>query len=436
MIKAQGEKYAKGLVWIVFLLLIAGIHVSFHYSGDDLKLLNQSFGELVGKRWNDSGRVLTDAVAWVSCFLPSKLWKILDIVVIAAVVWMLRYLFTEENRVGNTLLACAAFLLFPFEILSTAGYIATIANYLYPFFTMLVIFTAIKQKSIRERTALWMYPLVILSVIYTTNQDQYAISLIFFLTMLLIVSFKNESLRKVRNLLWLEEIAAILGYAALYFAPGHRFRMNTYGTWIADYAQWTVGEKLFHGYTATVAYLYYRQIPLLTVFFVLLFLVAASRKEKRRGAVLFTAFPLGVNLLLKATDIDLLQPLPTVALGMPELGTLSEGKNAVLFILTILLTVSVFIGVWLAVDTAWRKYTILILLFMGAGSRMAMGFSETLYGSSYRTYSFLLFCVVISVILLMQELHRKAADRTVGFAWGVMGLELLEQYSRSLRSLI
>lgn len=32
-----------------FVLLLAGIHFSFHYSGDDLKLLNQTFGELVEK---------------------------------------------------------------------------------------------------------------------------------------------------------------------------------------------------------------------------------------------------------------------------------------------------------------------------------------------------------------------------------------------------
>ncbi len=436
MIREQDDLRKKGIFWGIFVLLLAGIHFSFHYSGDDLKLLNQSFGELVGKRWQDSGRVLTDAVAWMSCFLPSKLWKLLDIGVIMAIAGMLRYLFTEKSSAENTLLVCGAFLLFPFQILSTAGYIATIANYLYPFFTMLVVFTAIKQRLTRGKTSGWMYLSVILSVIYTTNQDQYAISLIFFLTILLIVSFKNDSLRKVRNLLWLEEIAAILGYAALYFAPGHRFRMNTYGTWIPDYAQWTVGQKLFHGYTATVAYLYYRQIPLLTVFFLLLFLIAIGRKEKKRWAVLFTAIPLGSNLLWKGTGIDLLQPLPEVALGMPEIGPLSEGKNVLLFLLTILLTVSVFLGVWLTVDTLRRKVTILSLLFMGAGSRMAMGFSETLYGSSYRTYSFLLFCVVISVILLVQELREKANGRTLGFAWGVIFLEILEQYGQSLRSLI
>lgn len=436
MIREQDDLRKKGIFWGIFVLLLAGIHFSFHYSGDDLKLLNQSFGELVGKRWQDSGRVLTDAVAWVSCFLPSKLWKLLDIGVIMAIAGMLRYLFTEKSSAENTLLVCGAFLLFPFQILSTAGYIATIANYLYPFFTMLVVFTAIKQRLTRGKTSGWMYLSVILSVIYTTNQDQYAISLIFFLTILLIVSFKNDSLRKVRNLLWLEEIAAILGYAALYFAPGHRFRMNTYGTWIPDYAQWTVGQKLFHGYTATVAYLYYRQIPLLTVFFLLLFLIAIGRKEKKRWAVLFTAIPLGSNLLWKGTGIDLLQPLPEVALGMPEIGPLSEGKNVLLFLLTILLTASVFLGVWLTVDTLRRKVTILSLLFMGAGSRMAMGFSETLYGSSYRTYSFLLFCVVISVILLVQELREKANGRTLGFAWGVIFLEILEQYGQSLRSLI
>ncbi len=185
MTREQDDLRRRGIVWVAFVLLLAGIHFSFHYSGDDLKLLNQTFGELVEKRWQDSGRVLTDAVAWVSCFLPSKLWKLLDIAVIVGIVGMLRYLFTEKNSEENTLLVCVAFLLFPFQILSTAGYIATIANYLYPFFTMLVVFTAIKQKIVKGKTPWWMYLAVILSIIYTTNQDQYAISLIFFLTILL-----------------------------------------------------------------------------------------------------------------------------------------------------------------------------------------------------------------------------------------------------------
>ena len=89
MTREQDDLRRRGIVWVAFVLLLAGIHFSFHYSGDDLKLLNQTFGELVEKRWQDSGRVLTDAVAWVSCFLPSKLWKLLDIAVIVGIVVML-----------------------------------------------------------------------------------------------------------------------------------------------------------------------------------------------------------------------------------------------------------------------------------------------------------------------------------------------------------
>lgn len=61
MTREQDDLRRRGIVWVAFVLLLAGIHFSFHYSGDDLKLLNQTFGELVEKRWQDSGRVLTDA---------------------------------------------------------------------------------------------------------------------------------------------------------------------------------------------------------------------------------------------------------------------------------------------------------------------------------------------------------------------------------------
>lgn len=56
--------------------------------------------------------------------------------------------------------------------------------------------------------------------------------------------------------------------------------------------------------------------------------------------------------------------------------------------------------------------------------------------SSYSLLHNLQFCVVISVILLGQELREKANDRALGFAWGVIGLEVLEQYVWSLQSLI
>lgn len=42
----------------------------------------------------------------------------------------------------------------------------------------------------------------------------------------------------------------------------------------------------------------------------------------------------------------------------------------------------------------------------------------------------------MSVILLGQELREKANDRALGFALGVIGLEVLEQYAWSLQSLI
>lgn len=49
MTREQDDLRRRGIVWAVFVLLLAGIHFSFHYSGDDLKLLNQTFRELVEK---------------------------------------------------------------------------------------------------------------------------------------------------------------------------------------------------------------------------------------------------------------------------------------------------------------------------------------------------------------------------------------------------
>lgn len=375
--------------------------------------------------------MLTDAVAWVSCFLPSKLWKLLDIAVIVGIVGMLRYLFTEKNSEENTLLVCVAFYCFRFRFCQQPDILQPSPT------TCIRFYDAGSVHRHKTEDCQGKDSMVDVSCCDPFNHLYHESGSIrylpdFFLTILLIVSWKNDSLRKVRGLLCLEGIASVLGYAALYFAPGHCFRMNTYGTWIPDYAQWTVGQKLFHGYTATVAYLYYRSIPLLTVFLYFCF----WWPEKGRNGPSFYGDSAGIPSVTERDRGRSVTAASRTGTGDAGDRTFVGRKNAGLFLLSILLTASVFIGVWLAVDTTWRKYTILCLLFMGAGSRMAMGFSETLYGSSYRTYSFLLFCVVISVILLGQELREKANDRALGFAWGVIGLEVLEQYVWSLQSLI
>ena len=83
--------------------------------------------------------------------------------------------------------------------------------------------------------------------------------------------------------------------------------------------------------------------------------------------------------------------------GLPD----TDG-SMVSFAVLIVITLLVVAAVWNIFDDKWEAAGILWTLFIGAMSRIMMGFSATLFGSSFRTFMYqlvLIGCVDLYILI-------------------------------------
>ena len=58
-----------------------------------------------------------------------------------------------------------------------------------------------------------------------------------------------------------------------------------------------------------------------------------------------------------------------------------------------------------------HKLFLTLLLVLAAGTREMMGFTATIYASSYRTFTFFLYAVIICCLIILNELEEKIEDK-------------------------
>ena len=90
---------------------------------------------------------------------------------------------------------------------------------------------------------------------------------------------------------------------------------------------------------------------------------------------------------------------------MPDIRALYHGNETMVFVLlSIGIVISVFFAIIASQDSLEK---ILILLFLSGvafASRIVMGFSATIFGSSFRTFTYLLFLLMADSVFLIREL--------------------------------
>ena len=297
-------------------------------------------------------------------------------------------------------------LLFPFNYMESAGYIATSANYLYPFVGVLVILRLFVYILENEKTPFYMYIAVALSIIYTTNQDQTAIALLAGLVIYLIYCrITKADKRLTRNIIGVL-IGSLASYIFYFLLPGHLGRMTGESTeemdiWFPEYIDWTFGDKVFHGYTSTVANALFNDVLLVTLFAALLLII--SLRQKTPYKIIVGAMPFAGIMISHFMDKGQFIYYFPRSIGMPELMPIEV--FAFPFILSVVILGCLFWGIWLNVNKLENKLMLTLLLVLAAGTREMMGFTATIYASSFRTFTFFLYAIIIGCIIFLNELE-------------------------------
>ena len=339
---------------------------------------------------------------------------------VAAVALLLVQLFTK-NTPADVLSVCALVSIFPLEYLGTAGYIATSANYLYPLCGLL--FIAWQLQHLLRRKTHWAWQLFSLPAIaYTLNQDQAACILVGGLLLALCACLFTRCSKPVIGWIAGYFLVSLLGYVLLFCLPGHLNRMTDtleMELYLPDYVNWSLWKKLYHGYTSTVANLFFYHTTITILLYFLVFLLCQKRCSLPLQVL--SVLPLVGFLGFQLADTSALLIFPSET---PELRPLPSTTSLLGIAFSVMCLICLVVCLWNSVRTE-NRYRLLGLLLLGAGSRLLMGMSPTLYASSYRTFTYLLFCLIACCCVLLQEMKSEQNNNTYYAGIAAISLVLL-----------
>ena len=200
-------------------------------------------------------------------------------------------------------------------------------------------------------------------------------------------------------------------------SPGHVARSQERGGLFAvpDYASWTFSDKVLGGISATFANVFFQPLLVFTGLCALLFLAALVINRKVRTIVL-TALLLIFAVYEYLTDYDGFVTFHDYSFGLPDL----DGSTAAIA-LTAVIGILILAVVWLLFEDKWEAGSLIYSLMLGAGARIIMGFSQTLFGSSFRTFIPMLTMISLVDGYLLLRIFRKLAKN----AWKVLLLAIL-----------
>lgn len=411
------------LLYSIFFIFIFIKHLPMGYISDDKMniqyLQDLSIFQFISQRFFENGRFLTDGLAYICYHIPLMIWKIIDSLVYLLLLKLIAYEFTD-NSFADTLVVSLTVLLFPFSYLKSAGYIATSTNYIYTLLCMLIaILPIIGYVKYDKKPSFFLYVLITPVIIYLSNQEQYAITLI--LGLMLYISYcLIQQTNSVTPAIWQKGIKAsvypfiltIISFAVMFAVPGHLRRLSStseWEFWLPQYGEWSVFTKIYKGYTSTVANLFYqRQNHILILCLAIASAAFLCRRRLSAASKVISTFPLAALILIKAIGYKAFVKSYDYTNILKEIPNLSNGiMPKITLLLSIMIVLSIFTSVIMIVEDNSKKALILLLLLLAAISREMMGFSGTIYASSNRTFIIFSFFAVISALILANSSEKK-----------------------------
>lgn len=449
----------KNIIFFGSYILIVFLIFSLHYNmsldtGDDSifkDILDNKtvFEHIKTLYFYTNGKVFPDTMAAIFTHLDPIIWKILNTIIFVIIIICIKAFYFEKSfgylNIVDICLSSSVVLLYPFDLMHSAGYVATSTNYIWSFAALLIAILPIKFSAHFHRYKV-MYLICIAGAIYAGNQEQAgAILLIVYLLYILYSIFSHK---RIDKFIWIQFTISVTSLFVIFTAPGHIRRMEQYTRFnVPDFLELDIFDKLVRGFTSTVSYLFYKTNVIWPLFCFLLMLVVWS-KYKSYLIKAISMLPFFCSLLTGVLRTRLL-PLEWQQLfcWCPEWGysmwdfhrITSETFLEIKYYIPILVSIIVMGIVILEIFWIYGigKEGIVFFLTFSAGlcTRFVLGFSPTIYVSSFRTFSYLYFAIGICSVLLLKKLLYDCKKRYWITGSVVLAGLLFFSYATSLKSI-
>ncbi|EJO15444.1 hypothetical protein [Streptococcus salivarius] len=288
---------------------------------------------------------------------------------------------------------------FPSVFFTSAGLIATMTNYLFPMISFVVGCYLLKHSS------KWFIVSSVPFLIFSCMQEQFTV---FAFLLAIYILFKNFIINKEEmslNVIPLV-VCSILGLVSAVLAPGSKIRVILETkTWYPGFDKLSIYTKVAKGFLETNRVLFL-STELSVIFLILLLFIFVSLTKKLWTVTFISSgflYILLTNKLGVSSILSALSRLIEIQNSRNNMIYFNWFENLFPLILyTSILVVLAYITFKSFSDFA-KGMDALVILAIGYISRMTVSLSPTLYASQLRTFTPLVFSLLILSILLIKE---------------------------------
>ena len=351
------------------------------------------------KTW--SSRLLIESV---TMFMSNHylLFKVTMLISVAIFFYCFNGIFLKEEKYRKLqFVSPVIFLLsFPSLFFTSAGLIATVTNYLFPMIAFVIAWYCILQKK-------RLYTLVSLPFfIFACMQEQFTVyGLILFIYVFIKSDLEN---RRVDKNYLIATIVSFVGIVSALLSPGTANRvLYESKLWYPDFENLSFPIKVIKGYLETNRVLFVTSELNIVFLFLCLLIVATIVKKQYfsafiSGTIIYTIIihRFGISNLLTAV-----QRIIDDQNDRSDTSYFSIKENLYLLVLYTLILCVIGVIVFL-IFKEWKDgLTAIVILAAGYAARMTVSLSPTIYASGVRTYTPLIFSLLIVILMIVKEIY-------------------------------
>ena len=374
---------------------------------------NSTLTDWLHSRYNVwSSRLLMETFLVAFLHINIIWWKIADSLIIVLLGYSLSKLFIKKDFRKNNWLITILIVLFPLELLSSSGWLTTTINYLWPLTMGLFALIPIKKILNNERISKIGYILYPLALIYGVNQEQMALVIF----AICVLTFIYQLTQKKFNFYVL--LMILISFTSLVFimtCPGNYARFTfEINRWYIDYNMLSFIDKIVLGVTSTMSHFLLKPIILFVLTSAMLFTYVFNNYKKLSYRVIASIpFLSGILTSVFCNIAYVISISKGDAIDYYSQAFLLNATNfynplAYLPLILYLAVIGTFIiSLYLVFKNTYKSVLTILIFTAGLCTRLIMGFSPTIFVSTYRPDIFMCFSIIICGLLIYNEMDDK-----------------------------
>lgn len=396
------------ICFIIVALIYFIMFLNVPITGDDVELSQQYVDLTWLDHWNLivydylewSSRVLVNFVIHVILGQNKVIWVTINALMAYILMKSLSKLFIKTNiKECNSVIACL-FLLYPVQYIGESGWITASATYFWPISIGFLSLIPIRKQLDNQKMKWWEYVVYSLALVYAANEELMMVLIVASYLVYFLVDIAHE--KKIHGYIMIQTLLAVVSIIFTLTAPGNGARGDSEITnWFREYKMLSFVDKVELGFSSTANSIWFGSYTVFIFACIILAVIIWKKYDDfitRMIAIVPSVVSIGCGPV-KDITVKLFGKIEILTADISNIGliTVQNYNNLSTYIkfgCLCFFCILFIVDICLAFDKTYKCLAAVILLVAGTASRVALGFSPTIWASGFRTYSVMLFAII------------------------------------------